>query len=94
MEVLRKRKVLPDLVLKVRDVRAAPIPSYLLSIRFFLRVAGNLHAVVEHGVRFVVVLDVEANRVAFACIAHSEEEPLGVSSRIYVILHQQVVFLV
>jgi hypothetical protein len=93
IEVVRERVVLPDEVLEVGYVGAIPMPAYALT-GFLLRVASDLHAVVEHGVRFVVVLDVEANGVAFACIAHSEEEPLGVSSRIYVILHQQVVFLV
>ena len=94
MEVLRKRKVLPDLVLKVRDVRAAPIPSYLLSIRFLLRVAGNLHAVVEHRVRFIVIQDVEFDRQSSSRVLHPKVKPLCVPMSIDVILHQTVVFLV
>jgi len=93
IEEVSERVVLPDEVLEVGYVIAISMPAYTLT-GFLLRVASDLHAVVEHGVMFVVILDVEANSVAFARIAHSEEEPLGVSSRIYVILHQQVVFLV
>lgn len=87
IEVVRERVVLPDKVLEVSYFGAVPMPAQALS-GFLLRVASYLHAVVEHGVRFVVVLDVEADGVAFARIAHPEEEPLGVSSRIYVVLHQ------
>ena len=94
MEVLSKRKVLPDLVLKVRDVRAATIPSYLLSFRFLLRVARNLHAVVEHGVRFVVIQDVEFHRQPRPRVLHPKVEPLCVPMRVDVILHKTVVFLV
>jgi len=87
VKVVNKRVVLPHEVLKVSDIGAVPVPANPLS-GFLLRVARYLHTVVEHRVRFVVVLDVKADGVTFARIAHPKEEPLCMPSRINVVLHE------
>lgn len=94
MEVLRKRKILADLVLKVWNVRAATIPAYFLRFWFLLRVASDLHSVVKHRVCFVIIQDVELHRQARPCVLHPKIEPLRMPMCINVVLHQAVVFLV
>ena len=93
IEVVRERVVLPDKVLKVGYVGAIPMPAYALT-GFLLRVASDLHAVVEQAVRLGVVDDVELHGLARSRIHDSEVKPLGVARGVDVVLHHAVVLRV
>lgn len=70
------------------------MPADLLFFRLFLRVNRYFHAVVEHRILFVIVEYVELDWQACPRVLDSEVEPLCVSSRVDVVLHQTIILLV
>ena len=94
VEVLRKGKVLANLVLEVRNVGAAVVPADLLMLCFLLAVYRHFHPVIKHRIRLVVVQYVEFDGEASASVLNTEVKPLRVTMRIDVVLHEAVVLLV
>lgn len=57
--ILRAILVLPDRIPKIPNICARSMPTYLLSLSFFIRVNSNFHAIVEHGVALGIVQNIE-----------------------------------
>jgi hypothetical protein len=70
------------------------MPPNVLILGFSLTVACNFHSVIKHGVAFRVVLNIKFDSVTLAGVLDSKEKPLGVAFRVYVILHETIVFLI
>ena len=69
------------------------MPSDITRFCLLLRVDRHFHAVVEHGVGLCIVEDVELDWNASPGVLRLKVEPLGVTERICIILHEQVVLL-
>ena len=89
--------VLFDSIAVVRDALAATEPAsavralLIRTLGHNLRVNTDFHAEIEERVRLCEVHYVECTTHIFPRIFDLKEEPLGVSIRVDVILHQQVV---
>lgn len=86
--------VLLDTVCEVADAIAALVPAGSSVVIFrghSLRVNRHLHAKVKETVGFREVHNVELDRTPFTRVFDLEKEPLRMSARVDIILHQQVV---
>ena len=84
-----------EVVWKVVDISADPVPSNLLLIASLqTRVAQHLHAVIVQRVWLGQVKYVELDCLALSNVAGSEEEPLSMSVSVDVVLQDEVIFTV
>ena len=94
--------VLPSVVvLIVAHVLATSAPAELLRLSLqngllllLVRVDQDLHALVVETLGFDHVEHIEFDLHSFPDVAHSEEEPLGVSFGVHIILQDEVVLVV
>ena len=85
------RDIFSDGVLKVTDFLTTFVPPYILKTSLFFAVDWHLHTVVEKGVGFRIVDDVELHFFGGSRVCNFEVEPLGVATCIDVVLHQKIV---
>lgn len=63
----------------------------VIGLVFLLRVDERLHTLLESGVIFLHVHDVEPILMALLNVVHRKEEPLGIVKRVVVKVQDQVV---
>lgn len=84
-----------ECILVISDVEAATAPLVRFGILvFLLRKNKRFHANVVRGVILLQIVDIEANRVPLANIAHRKEVPLRIVERVVVKIQKEVVLAV
>ncbi len=81
------------IVLEVGDIFPTTMPSNLLSFAFLLWVNKNFHSFIVQTLRLKEVKHVEFDFLALTSILNTKVEPLRVTFRVYIILQNQIVFL-
>ena len=80
-------------ILEVSDVFASSEPSFFVFPGLLAGINAGEHSIVEEGVSFSEIDDIDLNRFIFGRVVESEIEPLGVSFGIDIVLHQKIIFI-